>query len=786
MSSDSNITLPLSALESLSSGFLKVRRDGAISYADPTFCDLAGIPSWEGRNVRELLDEENRAVVERQIEQRFTAGTSAEYPLTLTRADDARTVSVWVTAMPELDDRGHVVESIVLIRDQRMELASEAIHAGIDSRRNYSDLLEMVAQETREIVPYDWFIVALYSADMDYSSELFSYPPEARVEWPVRWFETPKMGRHFLEQKHAMRIDDIEAWLDQPDWQDVKNDPVTQQFLELGYRSLVWFPVVGGDRIVASVTLYRHGVRPFEESESKALQQLPLRRAVSMSLYYKERESYELRLDLINRISRESRQIRNIGKIIVDEVAKFYQWENVSLFGVDEHRAKLVLLSQKGVSDAFMLDDDYEQDLDEGVAGHVYASKTALNIGDVNQPPYDQIVKRVYLPAVSELCIPIILDGRVVALLNVEDTHKNAFVEDEMRELEAILMELSSVFERQRILLTLKAILDSIRDVIIVTDSKGRVTQANPATESLLGYGAPELVGTAFQRYLTDGEMAQHLVKAGKLTPQEIAFVAKDGDEKKLLLSASPLPEEIGGTVYVGVDLTQRRSAERIELLHDLLHEIAAQTQTPLSLVAGWLHSMKKSATGHDLDVLDKALRQLAKIEVGFDRLLLFEREGTTVPYNELLLDMVAIAHGVLDELPRRESQDIDFASPESPLMVRGDLFQLSFCIRSILSYLLPFASEDEPIRITLERDGPMATVTITGRSPRISGHEARSYADQAWIARTVTQMRLGEGILRSLVESNLRGRWCTAEHRGDRLTLGFALRLAEERGSGT
>ncbi len=775
------VTMPSDALDCLPSGVLKINKSGDITYANDAFLKIAGISSLDDMNIKTILpDKENYAIVSEHMKRRYSEMIGEEYEVVITRQIDGRKVHVNVLALPELNGDGQIVGSLALIRDLTTEHISNTaqnIHRHIATERDWRKMLEGTAEEIKKLVSYEWFNVSLYSGDRRHTRELFSYPVDERHPWTTRWFEMPTIARRFIESKDPIIIGDLEAFLDQPEWQDVKNQPATKQFLQLGFHSCLWYPVLHGNKIVAAIALYTRSVNEYRNEDLNILATLPVSKATSMALYYLERRDLEFRLSLMKDISSASRDGRYVGDIIVEKIAEHYEWENVSVFRIDENQQKLRLLSQKAALDEYLIDPDYAQDLDTGIISHVYKTGEAVNIGNVKtSAQFKDLFVRAYSPTVSELCIPIKIDGKVVALLNSEDSRENAFSEEEKQALIEIMNELGAFLERLRLYEVLEATLKSARDIVIVTDSHGVIKQANPAAYKLLKYAAGELIGTHLGDHIESRDLAGFLISGRELESKEVKVLRKNGESTKILLSSSTLPDDIGGKVYAGIDLSVRRSSERIELLKDLFHEIGIQTQSPISLISGWLHSLHKSAHGDELKTIEKALHQLRKLEISFDRLMLFERKGSSIPSNPVHLITNDIVEGILGNLPERDTKRIKFSCVSPSPAVRGDLFQFSFCIESILSYLLRFADEDESISITIDSDGEIVTTLISGKAPEITGEDAHAYADKAWIVRTVTEMRLGEKMLRSLIEDNMQGNWHDPKRRDNYMDYRFDL----------
>ncbi len=86
--------------------------------------------------------------------------------------------------------------------------------------------------------------------------------------------------------------------------------------------------------------------------------------------------------------------------------------------------------------------------LDRSVAGRAYLTGETQLIGDVRETP-------IYFegaPGVlSELNVPVKVAGHIIAVLNAESTHKNAFDDDDLRLFQAVAAQLGIVLENARL-----------------------------------------------------------------------------------------------------------------------------------------------------------------------------------------------------------------------------------------------------------------------------------------------------------------------------------------------
>jgi PAS domain S-box-containing protein len=757
------IGLKREQVDSLPWAIVKVDRQGAITYGNRKACEIVGVDSIEGQNVRDLFKGNDLATVLQHLESRFIRRVADEYRVELTRPIDGFRLPVCLSAMPETDQRGQVVGVISFVRDLLTEDVSEKVHKAIGELRGYRQILEALEKQCQRVVPFDSFFVTLYSADGEHTRFLYLYPDHILPRPATRW-RAAGITKELIQHKEVLNIPDLREFLQRPEWCQYRDDPDTQQILDTGLRSCISHPVMAGNRLVARVAFGRNeGKSAFSEDDQERLERVPLDAAVTMALHYQEVGELDFALKLVLRIALASESANSVAEILIKEIASHYEWENVSIFQPDEQEGYLWMVRQEAQNESACLPADFQHPLDKGVTGHVYRTRAPLIIGDVQAPKF----KHLYVaPATratfrSELCMPIIVADRVYWLLNVEDDRKNAFAQEEQEALQSILQEVAVVLELISRTQVFSELLKCTKDAVIQTDFRGIIQQTNPATGELLGYRDVEMKGTRFVAYFKDKEQGQRVHEAKYVPNDEVSLVHKDGSEVSLLLSGTSLPKEIGQKVYVCNDLSTRKRMDTLEILRHMYNEIATQIKTPLSLAFTWLGKLQKIETQPEAaDIIMKTVKQLNKVDLTYERLMFYERHKTIAPVEKCVFEIPFLLEQIKKNMPDSEASQIDvMVQPDAP-RVRVDLGQLWFCIESILAYLGRFVPEDRKVSVSISAQSGGAVVAISGYAPAVTGSAISDYAKTRWAIHAITEMALGEEMIRSFIEKNHAGKF--------------------------
>lgn len=169
------------------------------------------------------------------------------------------------------------------------------------------------------------------------------------------------------------------------------------------------------------------------------------------------------------------------------------------------------------------------------------------------------------------------------SIWNFEDITDRKLAEESLRESETLQ----------------RAILDSASLMIVATDREGRIVSCNPATETLLGWPASDLLGAKpSERFILPACLSEQYAslqaeigyastnpddallarsRLGRVVESECRFVCRDGSELPVQLTVSPLHQgeaQVKGFLLVAADITDRLQAEQaLKRSHEKLEE---------------------------------------------------------------------------------------------------------------------------------------------------------------------------------------------------------------------
>ena len=162
----------------------------------------------------------------------------------------------------------------------------------------------------------------------------------------------------------------------------------------------------------------------------------------------------------------------------------------------------------------------------------------------------------------------------------------------------------------------LAAVLSSITDGVIMTDTERVVVLANEAAQNLFGIPESQIIGQRLIHVVHDYEIYQLAQSCLKSTREQTAQVEFGSDKRFLRVIAVPLVNnKVSGALLLFQDLTEVRSLQTMR--RDLVGNVSHELRTPLSAIKAMVETLQDSA------VNDKKLASdfLASIDSEVDKM---------------------------------------------------------------------------------------------------------------------------------------------------------------------
>ena len=365
-----------------------------------------------------------------------------------------------------------------------------------------------------------------------------------------------------------------------------------------------------------------------------------------------------------------------------------------------------------------------------GISGRVVRTGEAALVEDVrDDPDFIGAIEGI----VSEVCIPLRDEGKVVGTFNVESTGGVVMGEADLRLMTALGEHVSIAMAKARLYTAARAseeryrqLVETLGEGITIVDSEENVLLANPAAESIFGVPRGTLAGRNLREFLSEREFARIRAESGRRrhgesTTYEVELSRPDGGVRLIQVTATPHHDEDGvfaGTFGTLHDITEvRKTEEALQRIEDRLAQaqkmeavgrlaggIAHDFNNLLTVISGYAglideglnssHPMKP-----DIGQIRKAAERAADLTA---QLLAFSRKQVLQPR---IIELNEIVRGMETMLRRVIGEDIELVTSLRPQTgnVKADRGQ----IEQVIINLAANARDAMPAggKLTIETD---------------------------------------------------------------------------------
>ena len=412
---------------------------------------------------------------------------------------------------------------------------------------------------------------------------------------------------------------------------------------------------------------------------------------------------------------------------------------------------------------------------------------------NIRERPADEAAMFQSIGIAATACMPLVKEGRLIALMAIHDRRPRVWTEEELNLLREVtarswahVERVGAVSELRTSEARLRALnVDLERQVIERTQARGRTWQispdlmgalnaqsyfetSNPAWQTVLGWSEAEVASMSIFDMLHPDDVER--TKSGFLTTQRgrpaIRFPnryrCKDGTYR--WISWTGVPED--GLVYcTGRDITEEmqkeadlaaaqealRQSQKLEAMGQLTGGVAHDFNNLLTPIVGSLDMLQRRGVGGEREqrLIAGALQSADRAKVLVQRLLAFARRQ---PLQSTVVDVASLARGMADLVASTIGPQIKVVvdAPDDLPTARADANQLEMAILNLAVNARDAMPDGGTLRISIwpeTIDGAQQGVLGPGGYIRLSVADTGTGMDEATLARAIEPFFSTKGI---------------------------------------
>jgi len=348
-----------------------------------------------------------------------------------------------------------------------------------------------------------------------------TFPPRISLPPPIPLRDLPLIQQAF-QQRQPYQILDLTT-MPQPG----DRSPVVLQLLgmlnEAQVRSLLVIPLVAQDTVIGALAFATLGqIRHFDDQEISVARLMASQLAAAITSFrmIEEASRREAELATLNDIAAavtSSLDPREIYHLVMEKINQFFRVDAGSLLMLDDETGELVFV--------MTLEEGQEKlvglrvPAGAGIVGDVARTQQYAIVHDAESDPrfYRAVSDGIGYNVHSILCVPIVVKGRTIGVIELLNKRTGHFTEEEAIRLTRMAATIGIAIENARLFQQVstvrdrfEAIVNSTNDGILMADMRGVVVASNPAAaqifhrsrESLIGCQLDELIDELMSRAL--------------------------------------------------------------------------------------------------------------------------------------------------------------------------------------------------------------------------------------------------------------------------------------------
>lgn len=379
------------------------------------------------------------------------------------------------------------------------------IATAIETAATLDELLMLALNEFVQGLGVSLCGVLLLDASGETIALVSTFPPRVSLPPPIPLRDLPLM-QNALQQRQSLQIADVAEILQQGNRSPAAIN-LLQTLLEAHVRSLLIIPLVAQDRVIGALAFATlQQPRRFDEQEVSIARLMSSQLAAAITAFrtIEEAEHRNAELATLNDIAAAVNSLldpRDIYHLVMEKINQFFRVDAGSLLMLDEETGELVFVMTLEEGQEKLVGMRIPPGL--GIAGYVARTQQYAIVHDPDNDPrfYRAVSEGIGYDVNSILCVPIVVKGRTIGVIELLNKRTGHFTEEEAIRLNRMAATIGIALENARLFQQVstvrdrfEAIVNSTSDSILMADMRGVIVASNLAAARLFYRSRDELI----------------------------------------------------------------------------------------------------------------------------------------------------------------------------------------------------------------------------------------------------------------------------------------------------
>lgn len=333
---------------------------------------------------------------------------------------------------------------LLMVRVAELESLSEAGRAIVAAELNLDALCELIATESSKVIDNQTFQIGLFDEDF-YTIRYWRL--NGRDQPVPQTYDLSEGGgivKWVRDNKEPLLVFDFDR--------EMKRLPAKPRYIsDSPPRSAIFIPLISGEEAIGIVAAQSGQPNQFNEEDLRRLMILANQAAAAIAhgRLFAQVEKRAAQLELVNEIGYEISRLQSRTELfskVVELTADTFGFHLVSIFMWDELTEKLIM---RASNSAEVMRHNLQIQPEEGLVGTAVMTRQTVTSNDTTKDArFVTRIDHLESHTCAEMAVPLLVDDRLLGVLDVQSQTAGFFTEVEKSTLETLGAEIALAIDK--------------------------------------------------------------------------------------------------------------------------------------------------------------------------------------------------------------------------------------------------------------------------------------------------------------------------------------------------